>query len=568
MRIAIAAAITCLSIIGVTATAQVQAAIRKHTEIPAEPLDLALRTLAKDRGFQLIFLTENVAALQTRGAVGDYTVDEALKKLLSDSRLDYKFVDDNTVSIFPKPNPTSALENRDGERARGSNEKSSGGSPKNSPEKQFRVAQVDQGKATSDVPAEKLNEKTENKKAEGLEEIVVTGTHIRGATDPVSPVQVYTREQIDRSGAGSVAEFLRRLPQNFGDVSENTMDGVAGTSQSQNAVGGSGVDLRGLGSDATLVLIDGRRIAPGNFLGNFADVSMIPLSAIERIEVITDGASAIYGSDAVGGVINFILRRDFNGAETRVRYGTVNDGGHRELSAAQTVGRMWDGGSGLISYEYSDGTPLSAADRSYSMTATQPFNLLPEQVRNSAIFTVDQTISSGTAAFASGSFSHRSTYADASLVGAFAQHNPADISSYGGTMGLRMDVFRQSQLEVSGTYAASDTKLQTVEVPSEVLDFGSKTFATTSSFDAKLDGTLWTTAAGAIRYAVGGQARHETFDFDQTVPDPFAINASRNIAAEYVELRIPIVAPRHPGTSEYRLELSLADRNEHYSDFG
>jgi hypothetical protein len=74
MRIAIAAAVACLSIAGVTATAQVHAAIRKHTEIPAESLDLALRTLAKDRGFQVVYLTEDVRALQTRGAVGDFTV--------------------------------------------------------------------------------------------------------------------------------------------------------------------------------------------------------------------------------------------------------------------------------------------------------------------------------------------------------------------------------------------------------------------------------------------------------------------------------------------------------------
>ena len=104
MRVAIAAAVACLSIIGMTATAQVHAAIRKHTEIPAESLDLALRALAKDRGFQLVYLTENVAALETRGAIGEFTVDEALKKLLSDSRLEYKFVDDNTVSIFSMSN--------------------------------------------------------------------------------------------------------------------------------------------------------------------------------------------------------------------------------------------------------------------------------------------------------------------------------------------------------------------------------------------------------------------------------------------------------------------------------
>src|SRR5580692_460170 len=125
MRIAIAAAVACLSIIGVTATAQVHAAVRKHTEIPPEPLDLALRTLAKDRGFQLVYLTENVEALQTRGAVGEFTVDEALKKLLSDSRLEYKFVDDNTVSIFLKVDPTSALEERNRAHANAKNEDSS-----------------------------------------------------------------------------------------------------------------------------------------------------------------------------------------------------------------------------------------------------------------------------------------------------------------------------------------------------------------------------------------------------------------------------------------------------------
>src|SRR5258708_4539194 len=200
MRIAIAAAITCLSIIGVTATAQVQAAVRKHTEIPPEPLDLALRSLAKDRGFQLIFLTENVASLQTRGAVGDFTVDEALKKLLSDSRLDYKFVDDNTVSIFPKSSPTSALEGRDRTGASVRSADSSADSPASSSEKSFRLAQVDQGRTTSDVPLEK-NEKEKNRKTEGLEEIIVTGSRIpTSGQGGQETAKVYTREQIQRSG--------------------------------------------------------------------------------------------------------------------------------------------------------------------------------------------------------------------------------------------------------------------------------------------------------------------------------------------------------------------------------
>src|SRR3984885_3693476 len=131
MRIAIAAAVACLSIIGMTATAQVHAAVRKHTEIPPEPLDLALRTLAKDRGFQVVYLSEDVRALRTRGAVGDFTVDEALKTLLSDSRLEYKFVDDNTVSVFLKADPISAVQDTNGANASVRNDESSGGSPKN-----------------------------------------------------------------------------------------------------------------------------------------------------------------------------------------------------------------------------------------------------------------------------------------------------------------------------------------------------------------------------------------------------------------------------------------------------
>jgi iron complex outermembrane recepter protein len=525
-----------------------------HFDLPAQPLARSLQAIGTATKTDVGFSAAQVAGFLAPPLNDNLTVDGALTRVLVGTGLRPQHLDDHTIII-------NATEASIADPAKIRLSRSNGFS---STDENYQIT-----KPLAEAASDSTDSSTSlNARKKDLEEIVVTGTHIRGATDSVSPSQVYTREQIDQSGAGSVAEFLRKLPQNFGDVSENTINGVAGVSLSQNAVGGSGVDLRGLGSDATLVLVDGRRIAPGNYLGNFADVSLIPLSAIERIEVIPDGTSAIYGSDAVGGVINFILRRDFDGAETRARYGTVNDGGHRELSAAQTVGRKWAGGSGLVSYEYSDSTPLSAADRSYSMTAVQPFNLLPEQVRNSAIFTADQTIASGASVFANGSFSHRSTYFDVSLLDSFAQHTPADISAYGGTIGLRIDVFHHTQLEVSGTYAASDTKLQVVEVPSEVLDFKSKTFATTSSFDAKLDGTLWTTAAGAIRFALGGQARRETFDYDLTVSTPTTINASRNIAAEYVELRIPIVGPRHSRTSEIGLELSLADRNEHYSDFG
>src|SRR6185437_6090175 len=126
-----------------------------------------------------------------------------------------------------------------------------------------------------------------------------------------------------------------------------TVGSIAGGGNATNKVDATGVNLRGLGNDATLVLINGHRVAPGNTEGNFVDLSMIPLYAVERVEVVTDGASAIYGSDAVGGVVNIILGRNLDGAETRVRYGSVTNGSTTEREVGQTVGHGWDTGSAL-----------------------------------------------------------------------------------------------------------------------------------------------------------------------------------------------------------------------------
>jgi outer membrane receptor protein involved in Fe transport len=131
----------------------------------------------------------------------------------------------------------------------------------------------------------------------------------------------------------------------------------------------SGVNLRGLGSGATLVLLNGRRLAPGASDGRFVDISGIPLSAIDRIEVLPDGASAIYGADAVGGVINFILRDDYEGAETLARMGSATDSAPNESQVAQTLGTRWERGNALVSMEYYKRSNLASADRAQTATS-------------------------------------------------------------------------------------------------------------------------------------------------------------------------------------------------------
>ncbi|MFC0103555.1 TonB-dependent receptor [Sphingopyxis terrae] len=201
--------------------------------------------------------------------------------------------------------------------------------------------------------------------SDAADAIIVTGTRIRGAGPVGSPVTTIDRPAIDRSGLTSVQQVVQSLPQNFGaGPNESTLG--AGTRNGAGANGGYGssINLKGLGASSTLVLIDGMRPALGGLGGVFADLSMIPLAAVDRIEVLGDGASAIYGADAVAGVVNLRLRNRFEGAETTLTSGTA-DGDMTNLLASQIVGHRWSGGHVVVAYQYEDRGRLAAAKRAF-----------------------------------------------------------------------------------------------------------------------------------------------------------------------------------------------------------
>lgn len=201
---------------------------------------------------------------------------------------------------------------------------------------------------------------------EGEQEIVVTGSNISGVKPVGNIATVITSEDAVKSGYSSPAEVLRTLPQvrpaGFDE------DGGRSTISLQNAAGSNTVSLRGLGgSNATLILIDGRRTVQigTNYIGT--EANQLPLAALDRIEVIADGASAVYGSDAVSGVINYIVRRNLNGGEVTVRGN--NNAGSAEYGVDATLGKTWDGGLGhgniLVSYSYTHRDPSIAGKNPY-----------------------------------------------------------------------------------------------------------------------------------------------------------------------------------------------------------
>lgn len=203
-----------------------------------------------------------------------------------------------------------------------------------------------------------------------LTEVIVTGSRLKrvDAASP-NPVTVLTREKLDRSGAANLTDAIRNiLPIQSNSVTDFSNTGNVGTGQSN-------INLRGLGNGSTLTLINGRRFAlSGNSrinAGNVYNINAIPLGAIDRIEVLKDGASAIYGSDAIAGVVNLILRKDYNGTEARVYYNNTFDTDSRIVNGALTTGFSNDRGSGVITIETYKQNEMMASDRDFSASADQ-----------------------------------------------------------------------------------------------------------------------------------------------------------------------------------------------------
>ncbi|MEZ9369394.1 TonB-dependent receptor plug domain-containing protein [Shewanella sp. 10N.286.51.B2] len=209
-----------------------------------------------------------------------------------------------------------------------------------------------------------------------VERIEVTGTHIkRTDLEGASPMTVLSAEDIARSGAQDISQLLSKLP-----VSGSGTFSTQGNNSDDTANGGAAVSLRGLGADATLVLLNGRRIAVSSFAKSidtaFVDINSIPISAVKRIDIVKDGASATYGSDAIAGVINIIMKKDFEGFEVNGKIAeTVEDGGGQQAGSILWGTEAANGKSHTtVIFDYFKERETLFADRDYSRSADQTAN--------------------------------------------------------------------------------------------------------------------------------------------------------------------------------------------------
>ena len=295
-------------------------------DIPPQELPSALLKFSAQSGVQVTSPGQLVEGKKSQGVVGTFSAGKALALLLKDTALNFDVVDGRTVVItaakLTPHEPQRLSENGDSATVL------AGSAP-------VHLAQA----TSTDVESSQVPQNTPSGTVSNppLEEVIVTGSSIKQINGETAlPVQVMKREDIERTGATTVQELFQQISS--ASSSGNTVVAQA-TGNQTGAI--STISLRGLGSSRTLILIDGKRSAvygggSGGPAGSSVDISSIPIAAIERVEILKDGASAVYGSDAIAGVVNFILRKNFQGVDISATGGTPTEhgGGQNELFSA------------------------------------------------------------------------------------------------------------------------------------------------------------------------------------------------------------------------------------------
>jgi iron complex outermembrane receptor protein len=529
--------------------------------LPEQALADSLRAIGQQTEMNILFEPEAVKNARSPALRGQYTVDEAIRLLLTGTKLEAQRTAASNLVIKVKSARTSVL-------------------PAASIEAQAtsgtRLAQSNSGSPQSQTAgpqnADTSKSTSEPSKKEDLSEIIVTGTNISGVDNKTVPLMSFDRAAIDRSGVSNLGDFINTLPQNF--KGSNTQDGfLSGTGIGTNNVENStAANLRGLGSSSTLTLLNGHRVAASAW-GTGVDLSMIPLEAVERVDVLTDGSSAVYGSDAIGGVINIILRKDFNGQSTTARLDTLARGGGELKQFGQTVGRTWDTGGALAVFQFDDANAIRTDQRSFTANVPQPTDIYPTSKRYSGVLSAHQSINSSVEVFGDAVLGHDSgqRHDTTGFVPPDIQVITNHTDSTSADLGARWEPFADWHLEGNGTYSQVDTPIGENFSPvfpgyTNGAPFG-RTLSTIKEGDLKLDGTLWSGGGASVKAAFGGSYRQEVSS-SLAIYSGIDNATSRHVYAGFAEFYAPLITATNALPGIQKLDLSAAIRDDHYSDFG
>lgn len=521
--------------------------------IPAQPLGQALAEFGRQADIFVIAPTGLTQGKMSNALVGEYASADAVKILLDGTGVGYRLDEDGSLLLEAAARTEDAGE----EDASGT----------------FRGASVTRAAARNDrQPVEEVE--ADEGEVEAVPErdvITVTGTTIRGIVPESTPLDIYTAEDIALSGATTIERFLETLTQNNNSQTSLANDAVIGNGGGRSSrFQSSGVDLRGFGIGTTLVLLNGKRLTPPS--GESVNTSLIPLGAIERIEVMPDGASAIYGSDAIGGVINFVLRDEFDGAELGLTYGSVTDGSHDLFQANASYGTSWSSGSAIASYSFGSQSDLDAKDREY-VGLPDGSDLAPERNTHSIFGAVDQQLSERLSVDASVLYSILDQERDsgrffrgAPRIFRLTQENEQVIVSGAASYAITRDLF----FDLEAIYTDLNSNIDQPVFVGTGSDFAYEEDGSSYDLLAKLNGRLFEHAGGEVSFSIGGGVTNQEYrsSSERIGRDPVVSSFERTSEFLFAEVFAPIVGRAQNVPWVERLELSAAIRYTDYDDFG
>lgn len=501
--------------VGSSAAGAAMAQVQDY-DIQAQDLGGALRAAALVAGKSLIVSSELVEGRRSAGLKGRFTFEAAVARLLAGTGLTAVVVGDGLVI-------------RSGEAAAASGELQPG----------------------SD------------------EDIVVTGTRIRGSA-VVSPVVVIAADAARDAGQASLTDVVRSIPQSFGGGQNRGIGFNVPAASGIDVGGGSSVNLRGLGSDATLTLLNGHRLAYSASRQS-VDISAIPLAAVERIEIVPDGASALYGSDAVAGVANVILKRDFGGLETRARLGGSTDGGNFQQLYGATAGVAGNQGGWLAAYEFGDDSPIRAGQRSYARDRDPSLTFFPAIQRHNALIAGHRQLTPDLEVAIDALYNHRESDTRFPLTATLGAASRSTAESYALAPSLRYEQPSTGwRAAMIGTYG-----YDRVDFTTDLFSGGTLLASTpiayingTGSVEMNADGPLFELPGGPARVAIGGGYRSNGFENFRGEGGPSNFDVTQDSYYGFGELNLPLIAPGNASRLGHRLNLSAALRYEDYTGVG
>lgn len=486
-------------------------------ELPSQDLARTLRAIARQSGREILFADSAVRGRRAPAVRGSFTVDQAVRLAISGSGL---VVEDEAGALV------------------------------------VRAA----SHASQEDPGET--------------DITVTGTRIRGATGP-SPVVVMTRRGLEEQGIPDMASVSRIIPQNFTGGQNPGVAGGGEQSGYNNINNSTTLNLRGLGSDATLTLINGHRL-PYDAVNQGIDISIIPLAALERIEVIADGASALYGSDAVGGVANIILRRDYDGLRVSGRVGASTEGGNVQQQYSGVGGARWAGGGFMAAVDYSKATPIYADDRPYTRQLNPAQMLTTGSRQVSGVLTGHQNLASWLSFELDAQLADRrsrktNAFSLTAPVTFYGQDNLPVLRSWAVTPSLRLRPGGGWEATLQMTHGESSTVANSRRYTNGNLLVGRSAYDNRlSNFEASAEGPLVHLPGGDMRLALGGGYRRFQLDFDVRTTSGGVTRVTRDAVERreslfgYGELSVPLVGEGNRLPFVEALRLSAAARYESY----